>query len=199
MDIELVLGVAMFVLLFVVAVSIALIAWDQHGLPGKDSDSLASLGTPRGPWLRGLLTYSRAFQTRMNAMIASMSLFASDRERRLWALVIVVAIYSTLGPAGTLVALLRERNMLRVSVALVLLLVVGIIARQWVKRRPSRGEIGVTLGVTATYLMAWVRIQSPEERTHLFEYNLVAVFTHQALIERLRHGRWVPAPAALAR
>jgi VanZ family protein len=136
----------------------------------------------------------------LNAIITSMSLFTSDRERRLWlsALGVVVVIYSTLGPAGTLVTLLRERNLLRVLVALVLLLVVGAIARQWVKRRPGRGEIGVALGVTAAYLMAWIRIQSPEERTHLFEYGLVAVLIHQALTERLRHGRRVPAPAALA-
>jgi VanZ family protein len=109
-----------------------------------------------------------------------------------------VAIYSTLGPAGTLVAALRERNLLRVSFALVLLLVMGAIARQWVKRRPGRREIGVALGVTAAYLMAWIRIHSWEERTHLFEYGLVAVLIHQALTERLRPGRRVLVPAVLA-
>jgi VanZ family protein len=129
-----------------------------------------------------------------------MSLFTSDRERRiwLWFLAVLVAIYSTLGPAGTLVETLRERNLLRVSVAIILLLVVGAIAGQWVKRRPGRGEIGVALGVTAAYLMTWFRIQHPEERTHLLEYGLVAVLIHQALKERLRQGRRVPSPAALA-
>ena len=127
-----------------------------------------------------------------------MTLFTSDREQRLWlwALVVLAAIYSTLGPAETLVAFLRERNLLWVSVAL--LLVVGVITGQWLKRRPGRGEIGVALAVTAVYLMAWIRIQSPEKRTHLLEYGLVAVLIHQALNERLRHSQWVPAPAALA-
>ena len=76
-----------------------------------------------------------------------MQLFTSDREQRLWlcTLAVVVAIYSTLGPAGTLVAYLRERNLLRVSVALVLFLVAEAIAGKWVKRRPGRGEIGVVL------------------------------------------------------
>jgi VanZ family protein len=67
-----------------------------------------------------------------------------------------------------------------------------------VKRRPGRGEIGLALGVTAAYLMAWIRVESWEERTHLFEYGLVAILIHQALTERLHHGRRVPSPAALA-
>jgi VanZ family protein len=94
--------------------------------------------------------------------------------------------------------LLRERNLLWVSVALVLLLVVGVFAWQWVKRRPGLGEIRVVHGVTAAYQIAGIRIQSPEERTHLIEYGLVAVLIYQALTERLRHGRRIPAPAALA-
>jgi hypothetical protein len=128
------------------------------------------------------------------------SLFASDRERRLWlwALVVVVAIYSTLGPAGTLAAFLRAHNLLQVTVALVALLVVGAIAGQWARKRPGLREIGVVLGVTAVYGMVWVRIQIPEERTHLFEYGLVAVLIYQALIERRRQGRRVPVPALLA-
>ena len=134
------------------------------------------------------------------AQLLIMSRFTSNRERSLWlwALAVVVAIYSTLGPAGTLAAALRERNLLRVSVALVLALVVGAIAVQWAKRRPGRGEIGVAFGVTAAYLMAWIRIQLAEERTHLFEYGLVAILIHQALTERLRNGLRLPAPAALA-
>ena len=145
-----------------------------------------------GAWYAGCL--------RVNAIGTSMSLFTSDRERRLWlwTLVVLVAIYSTLGPAQTLVAALRERNLLRVSFALVLLVGVTAFAWQWVKRRPGRREIGVALGVTAAYLMAFIRVESWEERTHLFEYGIVAILIHQALIERLRHGRRVPAPAALA-
>ena len=56
--------------------------------------------------------------------------FTSDRERRLWlwALAVVVAIYSTLGPAETLAGALRERNLLRTSFALVLLLVPAALA-----------------------------------------------------------------------
>ena len=136
----------------------------------------------------------------MRTIIAFMSLFTSDRERRLWlwTLVVLAAIYSTLGPATTLVAYLRERNLLRVSSTVILLIVVGVIVWQWVKRRPSLGEIGVALGIAAVYLMAWIRIPIPEERTHLIEYSIVAILIYQALSERQRNGRKVPAPAALA-
>lgn len=128
-----------------------------------------------------------------------MSLFTSERERRLWlwTLAVMVAIYSTLGPARTLVDALRERNLLRISFALVLLLVVAAVGRGLVKRRPGWSEIGVAFGVAFAYLVMFIRMGSPEERTHLIEYGIVAALIHQALLERVRHGRRVPAPAAL--
>ena len=129
-----------------------------------------------------------------------MSLFTSDRERRLWfwTLAVVVAVYSTLALAGTLAGFLSERNLLDVSFVLGWLLMVVAIAGQSAKRRPGSSEIWVALGVTSVYLMAWFRIESPEERTHLFEYGLVAVLVYEALTERLRQGRRVPSPAFLA-
>jgi hypothetical protein len=128
-----------------------------------------------------------------------MSLFTSARERRLWlwTLAVMVAIYSTLGPARTLVDALRERNLLQVSFALVVLLLVGAVAWRWVKRRPGWSEIGVGLGVALAYLVMFLRMGSPEERTHLIEYGIVAALIHQALLERVRNGRRVPVPAAL--
>jgi hypothetical protein len=46
------------------------------------------------------------------------------------------------------------------------------------------------LGVTAVYGMVVVRMEiGPAERTHLFEYGLLAVLIYQALTERLGHGR----------
>ena len=128
-----------------------------------------------------------------------MSLFTSDRERRLWlwTLVVMVAIYSTLGPARTLADALRERNLLVVSFMLVLFLVVVVIIALWVKTRPDWREIGVALAVVFAYLMVGIRIDSWEERTHLIEYGIVAALIHQAFLERIRNGGSVPAPAAL--
>ena len=110
----------------------------------------------------------------------------------------MVAIYATLGPARTLADALRERNLLAISFALVLLLVVVVIVASWVKRRPDWREIGVALAAGFAYLMVWIRIDSWEERTHLIEYGIVAALIHQALLERASHGRRVAAPAALA-
>jgi drug/metabolite transporter (DMT)-like permease len=127
--------------------------------------------------------------------------FTSDREKRLWlwALVVVAAIYSTLGLAGTLAAELRERNLLGTSFFAGFVLVIVAIVGSGLKRRPGRREIWVGLGVAAVYGMVLIRMfVTPEERTHLFEYGLVAVLIHQALTERRNDGRWVPVPAVLA-
>lgn len=128
-----------------------------------------------------------------------MDLFTSDRERRLWFWVLFALawIYATLGPAYVLAAQLRQRNLLRVSFVLVLLLVVAVIAWRWVKQRPGWEEIGVAIGIMVVYLWAIARIESTEERTHLIEYSLVAILIYQALVERRRNGRKVPLPAVL--
>ena len=52
----------------------------------------------------------------------------------------MVAIYSTLGLARTLTETLRERNLLRVSFALVVLLVVGAIAQAMGEEAPRLGR-----------------------------------------------------------
>jgi len=128
------------------------------------------------------------------------SRFSSDRERRLWlwTVVVLVAIYSTLGPAAELAAALRERNLLRVTSAAVLLLVVAVIAVPWARRRPGLREIGAVIGIAAVYLATMIRIPVLEARSHLFEYGLVAILIYHALIERRRNGRQVPVPALIA-
>jgi len=128
-----------------------------------------------------------------------MSLFTSDRERRLWLWVfaVMVAIYSSLGPARTVVDALRERNLLRVALGVGVALVVGAIVAQWVKKRPGWSEVGVAFGVALAYGATLLRMENPVERTHLIEYGIVAALLHQALQERARNGGSVPSPAAL--
>ena len=129
-----------------------------------------------------------------------MSLFTSRRERRLWlwTLLVVAAIYSTLGLARPLAGALRERGLLEALFMLGMLLVGAAILTQGLKTRPGGAEICVALGVAAVYLLLFARVATPEERTHLIEYGVVAVFIYEALGERASHGRRVPVPALLA-
>lgn len=129
-----------------------------------------------------------------------LSPFTSERERRLWAwtLAVVVAIYSTLALARTLFAMLGHLN-LGVGLFLVCcLLVVATAVTQGLRVRPGGAEIAVALGVVAAYLLVFVRMSIPTERSHLIEYGIVALFIHEALTERASHGRRVPAPALVA-
>ena len=131
-----------------------------------------------------------------------MPLFSSTRERRLWTalLIVLIAIYATLGNAPAIAAMLRERVDLTEMMFLASLVGLVAISILFVRRRPGRAELAVGVGIVIVYIMAWLRIgiATPEERTHLFEYSLVAALVHEALLERRENGRRVPAPAILA-
>ena len=118
-----------------------------------------------------------------------MSLFSSRRERRLWlwTLAVAVAIYSTLGLAGTLAAELRKYGLLDASTLglFALFLLGATILTLGLRVRPSGIEIAVMFGVAFAYLLLILRsTYLPEERTHLMEYGVVGVFIHAALAER---------------
>lgn len=128
------------------------------------------------------------------------AVFSSARERRLWAwtLAVVVAIFSTLGPAGTLAGALRDSGLDAALFVVGCLLVLATIVTQGLASRPSGAEIGVALGVAAAYVLVFVRMSLATERTHLVEYGVVALFVYEALTERAGRGRRVPLPAGLA-
>lgn len=129
-----------------------------------------------------------------------MPAFGSDRERRLWIWTssVVAAIYLTLGVAGQLSAELRDRGLLDGIFVLGFVLAVVAVATKALRSRPGGIEITVLAGVAAAYLMAFARLGIPDERTHLFEYSVVAVLMHEALTERAASGRRVPRPALIA-
>ena len=134
-------------------------------------------------------------------MAAPTPLFTSARERRLWlwSLAVVAAIYSTLGLAGSLAARMPEDNLMSAAVFVLMILTVATIVGSGLRRRPGRRELWVGLGLTAVYGMAVLRMGvGPEERTHLFEYGVVAVLIYQALHERARGGAGVRVPALSA-
>lgn len=127
--------------------------------------------------------------------------FASPRERHLWgwALAVLTAIYSTAWLAGRLAEILRGRGLLGAAFATAFVLVIAAVIGVALQRRPRANEMWVAIGVAAVYGMVIVRMAiDPIERTHLFEFGLLAVLIHEALLERRRHDPGIPVPAVLA-
>ena len=126
--------------------------------------------------------------------------FTSRREKRLWlwAVSAVVVIYSTLGLARTLANVLRDHGLISATFIVGFLLVLISVGTQALRVRPRGIEIGAALGIAAVYLMLLVRMTMAEERTHVFEYTVVALLVHEALLERASQGRAVPGPGRLA-
>ena len=127
--------------------------------------------------------------------------FMSNREQRLWlqALAVLLAIWSTIPLAGTLAGILRERNLLSAVYVAAFALVVTAIVGRALARSSGQRESWAALGITAVYALLVVRMGvTPEERTHLFEYGLLAVLIRAALSEGRRYGRRVPAPPVVA-
>lgn len=139
-------------------------------------------------------------RTRPQKQLNNKPFFSSRRERRLWGwtLAVVATIYSTLGLAATLAGFLRNRGQLDDLFVLGLILIGAAILAQGLTWRPRGIELVVALGIVATYLLVFARMAIPEERTHLIEYGVVAVFVNEALTERASQGRHVPVPALLA-
>ena len=131
-----------------------------------------------------------------------MSFFSSKRERRLWLalLVVLLAIYATLGKAPDIVAALGESalNSAGNNLVAALLMLLVVIPVFFIRKRFGGAELAVGFGVLAVYLLAWLRLGSLEARTHLVEYSMVAALVHEALLERRENRRRVPAPALLA-
>ncbi len=130
------------------------------------------------------------------------SIFSSKRERRLWLALLIVlgAIYATLGQAPAVVAAIGEQilNSVGANLVFAIIVILVVVPVFFIDKRLSRAEIAVGFGILTVYLLAWLRLGSWEERTHLFEYALVAALAHEALLERRDNGRPVPAPALLA-
>ena len=115
-------------------------------------------------------------------------------------LIVLAAIYATLGQAPAVVAALGASILDNVGANLVFAIIalLVVIPVFFIDKRLSRHEIAVGAGILTVYLLAWLRLGSWEERTHLFEYALVAALIHEALLERRDMGGRVPAPALLA-
>ncbi len=126
---------------------------------------------------------------------------SSVREGRLWLLVVAVValIWASVAVAGRLVEALDAGGLLPVAFAAGFVLVLAAIALDTLARSPGWRQIGLLVGIAVVFAMVVVRMGIPAaERTHLFEYGLLAVLVFRALSERRANGRKVPAPAVLA-
>lgn len=130
--------------------------------------------------------------------------FASPRERRLWlaALAVLLAIYASIPLAGRLAEWLQNHGLMNAvafSFGGAFLAAVAAVFGLGLRRRPTPAELWVGVAVTVAFVMIVVRMGvSPVERTHLFEYGLLAVLLYEAAAERRRAGGRTPSPALVA-
>lgn len=109
----------------------------------------------------------------------------------------VLAIYLTLGLAGRLAETLSATGLSVAGFVLGLLLAITAVVTMGLKLRVGGIEVGIALGVGTVYFMVPQRL-TVAERTHLFEYGILALLVYQALHERAANGRHVPVPELLA-
>ncbi len=126
--------------------------------------------------------------------------FTSKREKRLWiwVLVIVTAIYALIFIGRPLSAYLRDQGLLSFAFWVAIYLTLATVLWHGWKRGYGGREVGIWLGVAAVYLLLFLRMASPEERSHLIEYSVLAVVIHEALRERARHDQKIRRTAWIA-
>jgi hypothetical protein len=127
-----------------------------------------------------------------------MSFFTSSREKRLWiyAFLVLVAIFSTLIFGGHLVEAMDEELQGALFFYTMLALAATVILHG-LFTRPGMAEITVWLGLSAVFIMLYARLGFAE-RSHLFEYCVLAIFIHKALLERTNQGKIIANPGLVA-
>lgn len=129
-----------------------------------------------------------------------MSLFTSIRERKLWywAGVAWAVIFASIWLAGSVAEFLRDRGLISNAIWVVLFLVVLSVVINGIRSRATGFEVIIWLGLFAVYLMVMLRMTLPEERSHLIEYSILALFIFEALRERAAHRAELKYPALWA-
>ncbi|MDQ1347397.1 MAG: hypothetical protein QG573_767 [Acidobacteriota bacterium] len=111
--------------------------------------------------------------------------FRSVRERRLWVAVAVAVslLLAALYPFQLVLDALRARNLLRLSIAgLFLVVAVPVVYSLARRRAPLRAWI-VLAAAGAVYLVLAVAMEVPQERLHLVEYGALAILLRAAFAE----------------
>lgn len=112
------------------------------------------------------------------------------------ALAAVGAVFATLLMPPALLGIFDERIGTAGFIAGTLLVWTALITAGF-SSRPRIFELAVAAGIFAVFLMVFVRASLPE-RSHLFEFSIVALLIYEALLERRSNGRSVPVPFLVA-
>ena len=127
-----------------------------------------------------------------------MTIFTSLREKKLWlwAFAVFAAIFSNLF-IGQLITKIFNNQNTQAGILMFGMLLIGLaVTVHGLKTRPKKTEIAIWLGISAVYLLFFLRL-GLAERSHLIEYSVLAIFIHKAFNERARHKK-LPNPALWA-
>lgn len=114
--------------------------------------------------------------------------FRSPLERRLWLATAILfgLVCGTIYPAPYAIDFLRDRNLLRLTVAMILTATVAALA-WWIARQRPRPREWALLGACALlYSLIFWKLPVPQERLHFLEYGAIAALAYAALRERQR-------------
>jgi len=106
----------------------------------------------------------------------------SLRAARVTLVIVLGAIYATLGVVRTITNFLRDHGLLRASVVAAFV-IAGAAVLWWLLRNARNRSWRVMLAallVGLAYAAVIVPMKSPEEKIHFIEYGVVAVLAHAA-------------------
>lgn len=112
----------------------------------------------------------------------------SRLEGRLWlaTAILFALVCGTIYPAPYAINFLRERNLLRLTVALILLATLAALAAWIARQRPHPREWALLGSSAVLYTLIFWRLPVPQERLHFLEYGAIAALAYAALRERQR-------------
>jgi VanZ family protein len=110
-----------------------------------------------------------------------------------------MAIYATLFFGGQLIDFMVERRLIEQSTFYLFIILILSFVFSGLKSSGKRLEYWIYAGVIAVYGMALLRLDlTTAERSHMFEYGLLAILIYEALVERKRNGVTIKFPVLIA-
>ncbi|MBT8264945.1 MAG: VanZ family protein [Bacteroidia bacterium] len=126
-------------------------------------------------------------------------IITSKKEKKLWifASIALAAIFLNLWLSGIFSSQLHDQDLIAIGFVIGMLLVAITIITHAFLKRINYSEIVVWIGLIAVYYMVGLRM-TMLERSHLFEFGVLAIFFFEALKERKLNGKKVFSPPLYA-